>query len=267
MKNPIEFIKHLWKDPVNTIEEVEQRKKEIMPWLLGSIGVAVLFCGLDGILGTGILMILGMVGVAGVMMFGFLLFICMKAKEKFAALTCNACNTMAKFENEADYVNNVSYSVSEDVTSNVNIPKPSDSGIISEITARGSGTASVRIQLKCPNCGATKELSYIITPFKCSASEKKVAAGKAQEVAARLQASVNAVVAEYANKETRKNIPYTIQSIHHPNYEDRTKPTTTSTKYQGVTIDYHREVDELVEGFFLHNELNGKIVDHSKDKK
>ena len=43
MGNPIAYIKHLMKDPINTIAEADARKKEIMPWLFGSIGVAVVF--------------------------------------------------------------------------------------------------------------------------------------------------------------------------------------------------------------------------------
>ena len=84
MKNPIKHLKHLWKDPINTIEEANRRKKEIMPWFIGFLAAAVLFCALDGVLGTGILMILGIIGVFGAMAFGFMLFVIKKATAKKA---------------------------------------------------------------------------------------------------------------------------------------------------------------------------------------
>ena len=31
MKNPIAYLKHIVKDPINTIAEADARKKEIMP--------------------------------------------------------------------------------------------------------------------------------------------------------------------------------------------------------------------------------------------
>ncbi|MBQ9783903.1 MAG: hypothetical protein IJW29_00175 [Clostridia bacterium] len=267
MKNPIKHLKHMWKDPINTIEEADARKKEIMPWFLGSIGVAVLFCALDGILGTGILMILGLIGVFGVMAFGFMLFIIKKAKEKFAALTCDACKTMAKFENEFDYAAHVSYEVSESISSNINAPKPNNNGVITAIRAHGYGSASVKIDLTCPNCKAVKKLVYNITPFKCEVEQKNVAARDSALVQQALLSRVNAVLDIYKNPETRKALPYTIQSVHHPDYENREKPTTKTTVYQDVTIKYRREADELVDGFFLHNELNGTIKVDGKDGK
>ena len=42
MKNPLKFLKHVVKDPVNTIPEANARKKEIMPILYVSLGVLAL---------------------------------------------------------------------------------------------------------------------------------------------------------------------------------------------------------------------------------
>ena len=105
MKNPLKHLKHMWKDPITTIDEANARKKEVLPWLFGSIGVAVLGAGLSNVKGLDFLMFVGIIGIFGVMAFGFMLFIIKKAKQKFEALTCNHCNTMATFENAEKYVN------------------------------------------------------------------------------------------------------------------------------------------------------------------
>jgi hypothetical protein len=99
MKNPLAYLKHLVKDPINTIAEADARKKEIMPWLYGSIALAVVPSVLGGAISAlGFLTIFGIIGIFAVMFFGFLLFVIKKAKEKFKALTCNKCNVMAEIK-------------------------------------------------------------------------------------------------------------------------------------------------------------------------
>ena len=162
MKNPIKHLKHMWKDPINTIDEANARKKEVMPWLYGSIGVAVLGCGLSNIGPLGFLMIFGLVGVFGIMAFGFMLFIIKKAKEKFAALTCDECNTLAVIKTPEEYAEFVSYSVESNVATYSGISHPaSNNGVVERVTAKGSASAVVSIDLKCPNCGNVKKLSYV----------------------------------------------------------------------------------------------------------
>ena len=273
MKKLFAKLKHMWKDPINTIEEAEARKKEIMPWLYGSIGVAVGFCALDGILGLGFLMPIGLIGVVGVIVFGFLLFIIKKAKEKFAALTCDDCNTMATIKTPEEYEAQVSYSYCEVRAEYDGISHPkSDNGVVSEIKATAHASVTVHIDLKCANCGKTKRLDYIITPFKCSIVEKKVLVRDVELVKSRLESAVKEVVKIYNDPETYHNIPFSIHSVHNPKYEERTKPQVGNDRiayphYNGVKIDYHRTPDEMVRAFFLENELNGKIYDPNKPSK
>lgn len=274
MKNPLKHLKHMWKDPINTIEEANARKKEIMPWLYGSIGAAVLFCVLDGVLNTGILMIFGMIGVFGVMAFGFMLFIIKKAKEKFAALTCTKCNTMATIKTIEEYEKYVKYSVGPCVATYDGISHPaSNNGVVSEITAKGSAAVTVDIDLVCPHCGNSKPLKYVIVPFKCSAVEQKVPVPNVEVAKMRLENAVRLVVNDYNDPEKRANIPYSIHSKKNPNYENRTKVQVGSSwipKYNGVRIDYRKDIEEMVEAFFIENQLDGKIIDPtapSKSKK
>ena len=270
MKNPLKHIKHMWKDPINTIDEANARKKEIMPWLYGSIGVAVLFCGLDGILGTGILMVLGLIGVFGVMAFGFMLFIIKKAKQKFQALTCDKCNVMAEIKTPEDFAKYVSYTVGTHEAEYRGINHPaSNNGVVSKVEAKGSAIVVVSIDLKCPNCGEVKRLLYTITPFKCSAVEQKVLVRDLEAVKTRLENNVKEVVRDYNDLEKRASFPYSIHSKKNPNYENRTKPqvgTSYIPRYNDVRIDYRKDVVEMVEAFFLENQLDGTISDPNKPK-
>ena len=272
MVNPIKHLKHLWKDPINTIDEANARKKEIMPWLYGSIGVAVGFCGLDGILGTGILMIFGMIGIFGVMAFGFMLFVIGKAKDKFESLTCNKCHTMAEIKTREDFEKYVNYSIGEYRAEYHGINHPSSQdGVVSKIEAKASATIRIPITLTCPNCGETKELRYTITPFKCSASQSKVPVRDVELVKMRLENEVKEVVEDYNDIDKRNHIPYSIHSKKNPNYADRSKPQINASKahpnYKGVQINYRKDPEEMVEAFFLENQIDGNLTDLSKSNK
>lgn len=271
MKNPLQQIKHMWKDPINTIDEANARKKEIMPWLYGSIGLAVLGSGLSNIGPLGFLMIFGMVGVVGVMLFGFMLFIIKKAKQKFQALTCDKCNVMAEIKTPEDLAKYVTYTVGEHVAEYRGISHPSsNNGVVSKVEAKGSATVVVSIDLRCPNCGEVKRLIYTITPFKCSAVEENVAVSQIEVAKMRLENNVKEVIKDYNDLEKRASFPYSIHSKKNPDYENRTKPqvgTSYIPRYNGVRIDYRKDVEEMVEAFFLENQLDGTIVDPNKSKK
>lgn len=273
MKNPIKFLKHIVKDPINTIDEANARKKEIIPWLIGSLAVAVVFCVLDGILGTGILMIFGLIGVFASMFFGFLLFVIKKAKEKFEALTCNECKKLAEIKTVDDFTNCVSYTVGKNIANYDGVSHPSSNdGVVSEIKATAKANVVVDIDFKCPHCGDVKKLEYRITPFRCSAMENKVSVNNVEVVKLRLENAVKSVVNDYNDEQKRENIPYSIHSKKNPKYEERTKPqmgndTVSYPRYNGVKIDYRKDVDEMVYAFFLENQLDGTIVDPAKAKK
>lgn len=270
MKKLIQHLKHMWKDPINTIEEADARKKEVMPWLYGSIGVAVLGCGLSNVGPLDFLMIFGLMGVIGVMAFGFMLFVIKKAKEKFAALTCDKCNTMAKFTTSEEYAEHVRCGLIKHEATYNGISHPqSNNGVVSEIRAKGSASAVVSIDLKCPHCGNVKKLEYVVVPFKCSYVEKKVLVKDVELVKMRLENAVKEVVEDYNDSEKNSKIPYTIHSKRNPNYENRTKPQvgTVGLTYKGVTIDYRKDVAEMVDAFFLENQLDGTIIDPNKPKK
>lgn len=273
MKKIIEKLKHMWKDPINTIEEANARKKEILPWLYGCIGAVVLFCGLSSVGPLGFLKIFGLVAIFGVMAFGFMLFVIKKAKQKFQALICDKCNVMAEIKTPEDFAKYVNYTVGAHKAEYRGISHPaSNNGVISKVEAKGSATVVVSIDLKCPHCGKVKHLLYTITPFKCSAVEEKVLVGQVEVVKTRLENAVKEVVRDYNDPEKRPAFPYTIHSKKNPDYENRGKVqlqigTSYIPRYNGVRIDYRKDVEEMVESFFLENQLDGTIVDPSKSKK
>lgn len=271
IKQVFAHLKHLWKDPINTVAEADERKKEVMPWLLGSIGATVLFCGLSNIGPLGFLMVFGMIGMVGVMAFGFMLFIIKKAKTKFEALTCDSCKVMADIKTPESYAQYVSYTIGTHKAIYHGVSHPSsNNGVVSKVEASGSATVEVSIDLKCPHCGNVKPLAYRIVPFKCSLFEENVPVRDVELVKMRLGNEVKAVVEDYNNPEKRLEFPYSIHSKKNPNYENRTKPQVGSSwipRYNGVRIDYRKDVEDMVEEFFLENQLDGTIIDVNKAKK
>ena len=271
IKQVFSHLLHMWKDPINTVAEADERKKEVMPWFLGSIGSAVLFCALSNIEVLGFLMIFGMISVFGIMAFGFMLFIIKKAKAKFEALTCDSCKIMADIKTPESYAKYVSYTIGEHKAMYKGISHPSSSdGVVSKVEASGKASVVVYIDLTCPHCGAVKPLEYRVEPFKCSYFEENVPVRDIELVKMRLESSVQEVVRDYNDPEKRLEFPYTIHSKKNPDYENRTRPQVGTDwiprYYNGVRIDYRNDVEEMVETFFLENQLDGTIVDVNKVK-
>ena len=144
-------------------------------------------------------------------------------------------------------------------------------GIDAIVEAQADASAIVYISLTCPHCGTTKQLEYYITPFICSKREEKVSIRDVEVLKSRFERLVKEVVEVFNDPLRHHEIPYTIHSVNHPNYEERGKLQLDSSKvygyYNGVKIEYHRDVEELVEGFFVHNEINGKIIESNNKAK
>ena len=268
--NPIAYFKHLVKDPINTIAEANARKKEILPWLFGSIGLAVAGAGLSNIKNLDFLMIFGLIGIFATMFFGFLLFVIKKAKEKFKALTCNKCNTLAEIKSREDFEKYITYTIgkNEAVFDGVSHPASND-GVVSEITAEGKASVTVSIDLKCPHCGNVKKLNYSFVPFQCSAKQTKVAVRDVEFVKAKLENAVRAAIADYNTPDRRENMPYSIHSSKNPLFESRTtfkaaNDPKAHPDYNGAKIDKFIDPEDVVEQFFLNNQLDGKITELQK---
>ena len=260
-KNPIKYLKFLVKTPIKTMADVKQMKKNIRPLLYTSIGVLAAPMIVVAITGLPIFTSISFIGLVGLGFCGFLHFILKKAQEKFEVLMCNSCHTMIATETTKAFQELVSYEIQNE-PSVVTVHHPeSQNGIVSNVKASGVVGADVLITMKCPNCGKTKTFVYSITPFRCEKILKNVSVAELGTVKLSLEKAVRAVLDLYMDREKRKDVPYTIHSVNHPNYENRGKAQLNVSRiYQDVQITYHRDIEEMVEGFFVHNELNGKIV-------
>ena len=267
MKNPIQ----LWKEPVRTVAQAEQKKKDIMPWLFISIGVIAVPTILNIFIESFIFSLFMVIGIFATLYFVFLLSIAQTAKKKFEALTCNKCNTMAAFETPEEFEKFVSYSVGKHEATYKGVSHPgTNNGVVSKIEAKGNASVVVSIKLKCPHCAEVKQLEYHIVPFKCSDVQEKVLVRDVELVKTRLENAVKEVVKDYNDPDKRANIPYSIHSKKNPNYANRNKVQVGNSwipRYNGVRIDYRKDVEEMVEDFFINHQLDGTIIDPNKPKK
>jgi DNA-directed RNA polymerase subunit M/transcription elongation factor TFIIS len=250
LKNPFKLMK----EPVNSIPEAQQRKKDLVPWLIISGVLCILF-----------------VGFFFLFYFGLGYMVANKIIKRFECFTCNSCNEVAKLETKEDFDKYITYEIVEQkaVFKGVEHPASDDSGRVAYIKATVTGKAVVLVHLTCPKCGAKKDLVYTVKTFEAKREEKNVPVRQVAEFTALLENAMNTVVAHYNNAETRDDIPFTIHSVHHPRYEQRTKPQfgSIAEPYAGVGITYHRTIEELLEGYFTGKEVNGDCKDPSKSKK
>ena len=274
MKNPIAYLKHLVKDPINTIAEADARKKEIMPFLYGSLGVLALGLVLQLAAKLDFMAALSFIGLAATAFFGFLLWVIKKAKERFEGLTCSKCNALAEIKTPEDFAKYVTFTVESDeaVFKGYSGNKEPTDGVYSLVKYTGSSKAVVSVDLTCPHCGEVKHLKYTCKPFECHAEAKKVGALRFQEVASSLEAAVRNAVNDYNNPDKKESIPYTYQSTKNPHYEAQPKARVLGSSevhidYMGAKIDFHQDVEEMLEHYFVIPMINGTLSDPSKSKK
>lgn len=303
MKNPLKYLKHVIKDPITNIEEADVRKKELMPLLYTSVGLVVV--GVVAGLLLEFLMVIAGIGALGLLLCLFLFFIIKKAKEKFAALTCDGCKEMMEIKTEEDYKKYVTYSLSgfSHEIKYSQVTNSEKNGII-KISAYGSSSVCVDYICTCPKCGTKNGIKYRITPFNTTMEEEyKPALIRAEQIEAETETKVlstfRALVAHSAEiggypveldtkKVTAKKmigsdtisfslsdhdveelkeataieLPVTSHSIHHPDYGKASIASASCPaggKFRSVGLKYHRTVEEMAEGFFVRNELNGEI--------
>ena len=273
MKNPLAYLKHIVKDPITTITEADTRKKEIMPLLYGSAGVLALGLILQIAAELDFMAAFSFIGLVGIVFCLFLFSVIQKAKQKFECLTCNKCNKMAEVKTVADFNKYVSFVIEKEEATFSGYSgnaQPTD-GVYSLVKFSGSSTAVVSVDLTCPHCGEVKHLRYSAVPFKCHAEAKKVGVLQYPAIRASLETSVRTAVNDYNDPEKKKLIPYTIHSSKNPNFAERhtmkgANAPGSHPDYMGAKIDMRQDVDEMLEHYFVLNQLNGTLSDPSKPK-
>ena len=252
-------LKPMWKDPVTNMQQLEAKRKDGWGGMYTAIAVTIAFAllGMIPVVGAYISMF-NIIGVAGLMFFGFLLWVLKKAEDKFKALTCKKCGHMLDLKTQADFAKYVTYEIRNEKSSTGISHPASKDGVISYVEATGSVSSSVAVAFTCTECGENKAFMYYIEPLKLKARTKNVPVPAVETAKMNVTNSVQAVLDMYENGDGAK-IPYSIASIHHPRNAEKTKLQTGYESYRGVDIVYHRDIDEMVEGLFIHNELNGTI--------
>lgn len=274
MKNPLNYFKHIVKDPIKTIAEADARKKEIMPLFYGSVGVIVISVILQIAVELDFMSIFSFIGLVGAGFCGFLFMVINKAKTRFQALTCDKCNTLAEIKTPEEFARYISYTVEKDeakfhgYTGN---KQPTD-GVYSQVKYSGSASSVLSVALTCPHCGEVKHLRFSADTFRCHAEASKVGALQFAAVSASLEAAVKAAVDDYNDPGKKGSIPYTFHSSKNPNFEKRysfkgANGAGARSEYRGAIIDYHKDVEEILEHYFVFNELTGTLVDPNADSK
>lgn len=274
MKNPLAYLKHIVKDPINTIAEADARKKEIMPLFYGSAGVLALGLILQVAAKLDFMVAFSFIGLVGVGFCGFLFMVVSSAKKRFEALTCNKCNFLAEIKTPEEFAKYVSFVVEKDeaVFKGYTGNKEPTNGVYSQVKISASSNAVLSVELTCPNCGEVKHLKYSATPFSCHIERKNVPARDYAVIRSSMEELVRTVVNDYNNPDKKGNIPYTFHSSKNPNFEDRYKfkganGADAHPDYMGVRVDYHKDVEEMLEHNFVLRELQGTLSDPTKAKK
>ncbi len=272
--NPIKYFKHITKDPITTIAEASARKKEIMPLMYCSAGFMAIGLILQVAAKLDFMAVFSFVGLVGIVFCGFLLSIIKTAKKKFEALTCNNCHNLIEIKTSEDFAKYISFTIEKNVaifngyTGN---RKPTN-GIFSLVKFSGTSSAVLSVESICPHCGKVKHLKYHATPFKCHAEAKKVGALQFTAVSTSLETAVKSAINDYNDLNKRNNIPYTFHSSKNPNFENRfslkeANIGNSHPDYMGARIDYHKDVEEMLEHYLVMNELNGTLSDPNMSSK
>ena len=274
MKNPLNYLKHIVKDPINTIDEADTRKKEIMPLFYSSLGILALGVILQLVAKLDFMAILSFIGLVGVVFCLFLFSVIKGAKKRFEGLTCDKCHTLAQIKTPEDFAKYVSYSIEKDVAEfkGRSGNNQATNGVFSLVKYTGSSSAIVSVELTCPHCGEIKHLKYYAVPFKCHAEAKNVGTLQFAAVSSSLETAVRTAVVDYNNPDKNHLIPYSFHSSKNPNFENRftmkgANASGAHPDYMGAKIDYRKDVDEMLEHYFIFNEMNGSLVDPTKAKK
>ncbi|MBR5187127.1 MAG: hypothetical protein IKW18_01540, partial [Clostridia bacterium] len=101
---------------------------------------------------------------------------------------------------------------------------------------------------------------------------KKVGVLQFATVRTSLETSVRTAVDDYNNPDKKESIPYSVHSSKNPHFEERStlkgvNAPSAHPGYMGATIDFRQDVDEMLEHYFVLNQINGTLTDPNKSKK
>lgn len=216
---------HIWKDPVNTSDEIETRKKEIFPLLYLFVGVFLLMAVLSAVIPAtkDIFMVVCIIPGFGTLACVFALKVLKKAKQKFADLECTNCKKRIAYDDNVQIkVINKTFTVTkEDRTiKENNIP------VKSTIKAMGKERVTLQITCKCQECGTEKTFTHEFVTVECEKGAAQVP-----------YVSSGAMLVQFE------------QDVRNEGAEGF-KGKTYGTTANGVHIKYIKTPETLVRGYF-----------------
>ena len=178
---------------------------------------------------------------------------------------------MASIKTHEDFVRYISFTIQSNEASynGYNGNKQPTNGVYSLVKYSASSKAVLSVALTCPHCGEVKHLTYTCEPFKCHAEATRVGALQFQHVASSLENAVKTAVIDYNNPEKRDSIPCTYQSTKNPHYEAQPRgrilgSSEVNIDYLGAKIEFHQDVEEMLEHYFVIPMINGTLRDADK---
>ena len=142
--NVFAYLKHLWKDPINDMEEAKKRKKQVLPFFLVPFGLFLVLAFLSGVFDSDTLMTISMISGMVSCIPAFLLWMIFKIERKFKDIFCDKCKT--RMENG----DNISYKVL-----GIRETRSQQNGSITITTY-----TNIKFDCKCQNCGAKKTFTH-----------------------------------------------------------------------------------------------------------
>ena len=249
----------MWKDPVTTPDQLLERRAEVWSALYLFIISAIVLNTLQAIPAVGMVFgIIAMVPTLLIIPAVLQLFMLKKIAKRFAALTCDSCNSLLDIDTQEQYKEYVFYKIlSHEMEVKVEETLNKEKHLYS-VSADAIAKAELEVSFKCPQCGNIKTFIYKIQPFKGYMIESDVHPLNLSQVKSALSEAIIKVKAAYVTNPA--SLPYTVHSVHHPNYENRADPQLArGTMMDELLIKYHRDIEEMVEGYFIHNELTGSV--------
>ena len=237
-------IVHMWKDPVNSSEEVKARKKEIMPVMYLSVCLFIaLFILIIFLPDISIILAIPLIGI---LYSGFLLMVAKKAAKKFADIECNKCKTRITFGDNVTFeVIDKKFTIT-DRTKNFN----DKNGVPEKSTVEfvGEEKINVKIKCKCQECGDEKEFFHTFVSMRCNKNKTHVPYVQSGALGVAFKRDIeNAYPQAFEGLgEIRpKSGELVVGGV----------SASSKTVGDGVNVTFNRSAKDLVEGYF-GNDLN-----------
>ena len=248
----------MWKDPVKTPDQLKERRAQLWSSLLLFVIAGVVLLAMQVIPVVGL--VFGLLGAAAALLALFTIVHILSLRKiaaRFANLTCDNCNHLLDIDTHEQYKELVFYKV---VSHDVDISRSEiadEEGVFYSLTVSATAKAELEVSFKCPACGTIKTYTHKLEPFRAEIMESKVHRRNVKQVMSDMEEAIWKIKVKYVLNHAE--LPYTINSVHHPDYGKKIdNKCIVRPMVDNVVINYHRDIEEMVEGYFVNNEAIGK---------